>query len=209
MKIFEFIPVSSFLIIVILLVGKTLSLKKNGIKLSSGAGKTRKFSLAVMLVFSIVLLLWLFEISKCTFHWSFSLIPALFTDYLFTSFILKTIGSIMIILALTLFTLTLLHFKSSLRFGLDENNQGKLITSGVFAISRNPFFLSLDLYFLGVAFVLPNLFLIGFAILSIISIHFFILKEEKFMLKVYGNEYEKYKQQAKRYISFKTSYLSN
>jgi protein-S-isoprenylcysteine O-methyltransferase Ste14 len=94
------------------------------------------------------------------------------------------------------------HFKTSIRFGLNDKNKGKLITSGVFAYSRNPFFLSLDLYFLGISLMLPNLFFIGFAVLTVISIHFFILKEEKFMLKAYGIEYKKYVSKVGRYFYF-------
>ncbi len=200
MKIFDFIPLSAFLLIIVIIVSRIRYLKKKGIQVSSGIGKLKKSSYFIIPVFVLLFWLWLSEIIKPVSHWSFSLIPELFSVYLFSSFILKSSGSIIIILSLTLLSLTLLHFKSSLRFGLDENNQGMLITDGVFSISRNPFFLSLDLYFLGVALILPNLLLICFAILAIVGVHFFILKEEKYLLKVYGKEYELYKQQVKRYI---------
>ncbi len=200
MKILGFIPLSAFLLIAVLIVSRIRYLKKKGIQVSSGIGKLKKSSYFIIPVFVLLFLLWLFELFKPVFDWSFSIIPELFSDYLLSSFILKSSGSIIIIISLTLLSLTLLHFKSSLRFGLDENNQGLLITDGVFSFSRNPFFLSLDLYFSGVALILPNLLLICFVILAIISIHFFILKEEKYLLKVYGKEYEIYKQQVKRYI---------
>jgi protein-S-isoprenylcysteine O-methyltransferase Ste14 len=48
--------------------------------------------------------------------------------------------------------------------------------------------------------VFPNFFFIGFAVLAIVSIHFFILKEEKFMGKIYGADYEKYLQKVRRYF---------
>ena len=103
-------------------------------------------------------------------------------------------------ISLVLFALTLSHFKNSLRFGIDEKNKGELITKGVFSLSRNPFFLSIDIYFAGIALLLPNLFFIGFSVLAIVSIHFFILKEEKFMQSMYGKEYASYAKNVRRYF---------
>ena len=48
--------------------------------------------------------------------------------------------------------------------------------------------------------LLPNLFLIGFSILAITGIHFFILKEEKIMRNMYGSEYEEYAKNVRRYF---------
>jgi protein-S-isoprenylcysteine O-methyltransferase Ste14 len=96
--------------------------------------------------------------------------------------------------------ITLFHFKNSLRFGLDQKNRGKLITTGVFSFSRNPFFLSLGIYLVGIALLQLNLFFIGFTVLAFTSIHFFVLKEEKFMRVAFGNEYLEYMQKVRRYL---------
>ncbi len=113
---------------------------------------------------------------------------------------MKITGTVVVLFSLVLWITTLLHFNKSLRFGLDPKNPGKLITTGIFSVSRNPFFLSLDLYFAGIALILPDLFFISFAALAIISIHFFILKEEKFLLKIYGEDYKMYAEKTERYF---------
>jgi protein-S-isoprenylcysteine O-methyltransferase Ste14 len=109
-------------------------------------------------------------------------------------------GVVITIMSLIIMLLTLLHFRNSLRFGLDENNRGKLITGGIFSISRNPFFTSLLLWFFGIALILPSPFFIGFALLAAVGIHFFILKEEKFMQRFYGVEYLEYRRKVRRYF---------
>lgn len=201
MCIFNFIPIGGFLVILVLLTGRILFLKHKGIKVSGSAKKDKTILLSYPL-FLPILLFWIFELAKPAFQLSFSILPETFTSHLLKSVFLKIAGIAIIGSALVLLTLTLLHFKDSLRFGLNKENQGKMVTTGIFSITRNPFFLSLDLYFTGIAFMLPSLFFIIIAILTLVSIHLFILKEEKFLRKIYGEEYEKYAGKVGRYFCF-------
>lgn len=197
---FNIIPFTSFLVLIFLISGRIIFLKRNGIAVSSSSGKASNIKVFLYPFFLLILLLWFFELAKPVIQVSFSVLPEWITNILINSLFLKITGVLIITVSLIFLTLTLQHFKNSLRFGLDKNNHGELISHGVFAFSRNPFFLSLDLYFIGIAFVLPNLFFIGFAVLTLVSIHFFVLKEEKFMLKVYGEEYEDYTKKVRRYF---------
>ena len=196
----EIIPIAGFLVLIFLISGRIIALKRNDINVSSGTRYTGKTKFILYSIFLLILLLFLFETIKPVYPISFSLLPKTCTNLLVDSLLMKIVGILFIAFALVFLSLALLHFKTSLRFGLDEKNKGQLITFGVFSISRNPFFVSLDLYFAGVAIVLPSLFFISFAILALVSIHIFILKEEKFMLKVYGEEYEKYLKNVRRYF---------
>jgi len=200
MKGFEIFPFISFLALITLISGRIFFLKRKGINVSSESVKKNRLGIFVYSAFLLILLLWLFELTKFAFHFSISVLPKVLVKPLFESDLTKIAGVLVTGFALILLTLTLIHFKNSLRFGLNEKNRGKLITTGVFAFSRNPFFLSLDIYFLGIAILLPNLFFIGFAVLTCVGIHFFILKEEKFMRNVYGVEYLEYRRKVRRYI---------
>ena len=197
---FNFFPLVGFLGILILIFWRVLFLKKAGIRVSSKSRKKNKVNLFLFPVFGIIFLTWLFEIAKPAFYCSFSFLPEFLTKCFFESIFLKVTGAVFIVISLILLLTTLIHFQTSLRFGLDENNQGKMVASGIFSFSRNPFFLSLDVYFFGIALIFPNLFFIGFAIFAFTGIHFFILKEEKFLRKVYGKEYDEYAEKAGRYI---------
>lgn len=197
---FEVFPIASFLVLIILIAGRIIYLKKKGIHITPDKRKTGKTKILINTVFGIIMLLWFFELAKPFVSSSFSILPESITTLLTNSLPTKIAGISIITVSLVLLLFTLLHFNKSLRFGLSEKNPGKLVTEGVFSFSRNPFFLSIDLYFFGVAILLPNYFFIGFAFLTFVSIHFFILKEEKFMRKVYGGAYENYKLKVRRYL---------
>jgi protein-S-isoprenylcysteine O-methyltransferase Ste14 len=197
---FEIFPLVSFLILIFMILGRVVFLKRKGVKTSSSGRKAVKTSLFIYPVFLVIMLLWLWEISKPVFQISLSVLPETITQLLFHSDFIQVTGVLIIAMSLIIMLLTLLHFRNSLRFGLNENNRGKLITSGIFAISRNPFFASLLLWFFGIALVFPSPFFIGFALLAAAGIHFFILKEEKFMQRFYGAEYLEYRRNVRRYF---------
>lgn len=196
----KIIPFLGFMILAASISGKIFLLQKRGVKVSSGNENPPRFLFILYPVFFLLLLFWIFELAKPVFQFQFSILSHQLTtplaDYLF----LDIAGALLIFISLIFMGLTLHHFKNSLRFGLNENNHGKLITTGIFSFSRNPFFLSIIFYFLGTAHIFPGWFFIGFAVVAIISIHFFILKEEKFMAKHFGKNYLKYRQKVRRYF---------
>ena len=189
----------SFVILIVIVVRSINSLLRKGI--TPGAKKKKKVSTLLLYpLFLILFFTWIFELIRIAFQFPDIVLPQQISMPVYQSTVLKIAGIIVIILALYLLKVALAHFGSSLRFGLDKNNHGKLVTTGIFSVSRNPFFLSLDIYFLGIALILPSFFFIGFFLLAFTGIHFFILKEEKFMKNVYGTEYEEYRKKVKRYI---------
>jgi protein-S-isoprenylcysteine O-methyltransferase Ste14 len=200
MTLLDIFPLVSFLVFVFLLTGRILYLRKQGIRLSPGPGKKPWFLILLYPVFGVLFLLWLAELVLLAFQLQALLLPEWVTGKLMHAPVLEIIGVAVIIIALLLLILTLLHFKWSLRFGLDDHNQGELITSGVFSHSRNPFFLSVNLYFTGLAFLHISLLFIIMAALTLGSIHFFILKEERFLHKYYGGEYRRYAEKVGRYF---------
>ncbi len=197
---FSKLPLLVFLAFVAALFFRVSSLKNKGVQIQAKAGNRNKLTHFLYPAFSLVFLLWLFELVKITFSLSVQLLPNILSEKLSQYITFQLIGSIVLLLALVLWIITLLHFKNSLRFGLDESIQGKLITQGIFSVTRNPFFLSVDLYFLGVALIFPSLFFIGFTLAAFVGIHFFILKEERFLQNVYGTEYLKYTNKTRRYF---------
>lgn len=77
---------------------------------------------------------------------------------------------------------------------------GGLITTGIFSLSRNPIFLSMDLYFLGTFLIYSNLFFLLCGIGIVFGFHFQIRQEEAFLTEKYGNSYHGYMAQVRRYI---------
>lgn len=88
----------------------------------------------------------------------------------------------------------------SWRVGIDKDNAGKLVTGGIFSITRNPIFVFIDMYFIGTFLIFPNLFFLILMVITIIGMHYQILQEEYFLLSHYGDEYKKYMNKVRRYI---------
>lgn len=193
-------PFISFILLVIFLIIKILWLKKQGIRPNRMKNNKYRSSLWLGVVFFLLLLTWLIELIQPAFQLNFSLLPKWLITNLFHTEFLQIIGAVLISFGLVIFVVTLVHFGSSLRFGLDKNNRGILVTTGIFSLSRNPFFLSIDIYFLGIALMLPSVFQITFTLAAIFGIHFFILKEERFLRENYGEEYREYQHKVRRYF---------
>lgn len=200
MKWLEIVPFAGFILLGILISARIIFLKKRGVKVSAQSEKPPGYMRILYPVFFLFLLVWVFELAKPVFQFQFSMLNHQLTTSLVSSVFLEISGAFLIVLSLIFMALTLHHFKTSLRFGLNEDNRGELVTDGIFSHSRNPFFLSIILYFLGTALVFPGWFFIGFAVLAIVGIHLFILKEEKFMLQYYGDSYGEYRKKVRRYF---------
>jgi protein-S-isoprenylcysteine O-methyltransferase Ste14 len=198
--VFNKLPLLFFLAFLAALLFKILFLKRKGVQTRAKNETKNKTAYFLYPAFALVFLLWLFELVKVAFSFSAAVLPNMLTEKILQCLTCQITGSIVLLLSFVFWIITLLNFKNSLRFGLDENMQGKLITRGIFSVTRNPFFLSVNLYFLGVALIFPSLFFIGFTLAAFVGIHFFILKEEQFLQKVYGTGYLNYKNKTRRYF---------
>lgn len=191
-------PAAGFFILALMILFNSISLKKKGITIRPAETAKSNLKKWLYLLFTAFLLLFLFEITSPFHH--FSLLPKFFKNHFFDSGIIRTAGALVIFVSIFLLKTTLQSFGTSLRFGLNKNNAGKLVITGIFARSRNPFFLSLLFYFIGSALIFPNSFFLIFALSAFTGIHYSILKEEKFMRSIYGKEYLNYAEKVRRYF---------
>jgi protein-S-isoprenylcysteine O-methyltransferase Ste14 len=109
-------------------------------------------------------------------------------------------GAALELSAVLLFAASLWSFGASWRVGVDQNRPGKLVTSGVFALSRNPIFLSMDLFFVGAVLMTGRLVPLVFAAGALLGFHRQILVEERFLLKRHGQAYRAYCTRVSRYV---------
>ncbi len=84
--------------------------------------------------------------------------------------------------------------------GIDVDHFDKLVTTGVFAFSRNPIYVAFGLVLLGQFLVFPNWILLVYLVAGIWLFHRQVLREEEFMGKHYGNEYVRYCKRVRRYL---------
>lgn len=115
---------------------------------------------------------------------------------------MKLLGVAMIICAFVTFILALRALGNSWRLGIDESHPGPLVTTGIYAYSRNPIYLFFDLYFLGTSLINGGLFFLVMTVLVALVLHYQILQEERFLADAHGTAYEDYCARTPRYIAW-------
>jgi protein-S-isoprenylcysteine O-methyltransferase Ste14 len=103
-------------------------------------------------------------------------------------------------LAIIGFILTLISFGDSFRVGIDNKNPDELVTTGMFAISRNPIYVCFLLFFIGLFLVHCNIVIAIAVFLFALAIHRQVLREEKFLNEYYGTKYKLYCWKVRRYL---------
>ncbi|MCP5372146.1 MAG: hypothetical protein H6907_10485 [Hyphomicrobiales bacterium] len=76
------------------------------------------------------------------------------------------------------------------------------MTSGVYGLSRNPYFAAYLLMFLGFAVLLQNALLLAALAVAFILTHRMVLKEEAYLASVHGAAYADYRRRVPRYLFF-------
>ena len=114
--------------------------------------------------------------------------------------ILQKIGWTLLIISLIVVWISQSQMAASWRIGIDEYNKTKLVTNGVFSISRNPIFLGIMIANIGLFFVIPNAFTLLIISLSTLSVNTQIRLEEEFLKREFGNEYIQYAEKVRRWI---------
>jgi protein-S-isoprenylcysteine O-methyltransferase Ste14 len=198
MNIIDVLVIISLTVFYVLFIGRTIFLYIKGVKVYVIGTSTKKlFEIILENILFPVLLLWSIYVIITALHIK---IPEIISNHLIKILWIKYIGVMLCYLGLIIFLLALISFGKSWRIGIDENNSNELITGGIFKYSRNPIFLFLDLYFIGIMLIYPNIVFIIITICTIMGIHMQIIREETFLQNKFGEKYAEYKKRARRYI---------
>lgn len=149
-------------------------------------------------VFKLVIAIELITIGCNAFEvdWYCYLLPFWYLE----SVTLSVVGWTLLLASLVFVWVAQIHMANSWRIGIDEKNESKLVTNGLFSISRNPIFLSVVISNLGLFLVIPNAITLLVVSFSIITTNTQIRLEEAFLKQRFGSEYEQYKQRVRRWL---------
>ena len=186
----------SLVIFYTIFIGRTITLAISGIKVIVLGNASNKIdnllensTLPFLMLWAILILLMVFNIK----------IPIIL-DLIIISSYLSYIGVILCYIGLVIFLSALISFENSWRVGIDSDNPGKLVTNGIFKYSRNPIFLFMNIYFIGITLVYPTPIFILMSLIFIVGVHKQILNEEKNLAKIYKKDYLNYKKETRRYL---------
>jgi len=199
---FQLAALADFLLV---FVGRSVYLRfgRNINPLALGVGK-RGLRRVVELGFLVIFALWMTEILATSLALDCRILPAPLQRRLLDSLSSQIAGVALATAGGAVFILALVSFGVSWRIGIDAKTPGGLVTTGVFALSRNPIFIFLDLYAFGTFLINGTLGFLLSALVLAAGIHYQILQEESFLRRTYGTPYHDYCRRTARYFSWKS-----
>jgi protein-S-isoprenylcysteine O-methyltransferase Ste14 len=142
-----------------------------------------------------VALFYFYTIFAAAFHW-----PLVSTRKFFSSTVIAWIGVGLCAVGLLVLVASLVSFGRSFRVGIDVDQPDKLVTTGIFAVSRNPIYVGFALVLVGQFLVFPNWVPLLYLVAGLLLFHRQVLREESFMRQHYSQEYADYCRRVRRYL---------
>ena len=127
-------------------------------------------------------------------------LPALTRQEFFRSDVSTWIGVAFCTGGLGLLLWSLISFGRSFRVGIDTDRPDRIVTSGIFAVSRNPIYVAFASVLLGQFLIFPNWILLLYMGAATWLFHRQVLREEDYLKKHYGDEYAHYCRRVRRYL---------
>jgi len=201
MSLFDYFQIVIIAIVIAIIFTKAayLRLSRNITAIVAGRdsrGLARVFEIAAF----AGLVFWMVEVLSYALHSRVRILPEAFHYQLLDSFPAQIAGVLLISGGLIVFIFAFFNFGDSWRVGVDYETPGALVTRGIFALTRNPIYVFIDLWFIGIFLINGTLIFLVLAVLAIAAQHWQILREEDFLKKRYGEAYESYRKKTPRYL---------
>jgi protein-S-isoprenylcysteine O-methyltransferase Ste14 len=126
--------------------------------------------------------------------------PTVSRQEFFHSAIISWLGVFLCAAGLLLLLLSLVSFGKSFRVGIDQDHPDQLVTTGIFAFSRNPIYVAFGFVLLGQFLVFSNWILLLYLLAAIWLFHRQVSREEEYLRNHYGPEYSEYCNRVRRYL---------
>jgi protein-S-isoprenylcysteine O-methyltransferase Ste14 len=179
---------------IVLLIGMVLTrvflLKRQGTKaIKFGEMDKKDFLILPFALF------YFYVVFAAAFNW-----PTFSTHEFFHSEITSWTGVLFCVAGLLLLLWSLISFGQSFRVGIDADHPDTLVTSGIFAISRNPIYVAFACVLIGQFLIFSNWMLLAYLGAAVWLFHRQVLREEEYLEMHYGREYLEYCKRVRRYF---------
>jgi protein-S-isoprenylcysteine O-methyltransferase Ste14 len=122
-------------------------------------------------------------------------------DSIFHLYITKIVGVLFLIISLLFLVTSLRQFFISRNTLVPIKPASSLQVNGIYNITRNPMYVGLALVYLGISCFVGNWWnIILFPLLLFIVQEYIIKREEKYLLRRFGQEYVVYKTKVRRWV---------
>jgi len=155
------------------------------------------------LLTTVCLLLWWYELLAHACPLPTSLAPPALDVVVVDAVGLKAAGAALMAAGLVVYGLAVQAMGDSWRIGIDRAAPGALVTSGIFAWTRNPVYVSFFLLILGTFAVQGRLVYVVLALGLAVGIHGTVRREERFLGETFGDAYRDYCRAVGRYVTLR------
>src|SRR5262245_31426144 len=162
---FGHFQLAALAVFLLVLLGRSAYLRfgRNTNPFALGVGK-RGLRRVVEVGFLVIFALWVIEILTKSLSLDWRIFPEPLQRQLLGGAPLQIAGVALVTAGGAVFILALVSFGASRRVGIDAKTPGGLVTTGVFALSRNPIFVFIDLYAFGTFLINGTLGFLLFAL---------------------------------------------
>jgi protein-S-isoprenylcysteine O-methyltransferase Ste14 len=183
---------AAFMIVLLIgtVFGRVLLLRRTGTQ-AMHFGKLDKTDFLI----PPVALFYFYTVFAAAFGW-----PLASSQRFFQSTTVAWLGVALCLGGLLILVLSMVAFGKSFRVGIDVDQPGRLVTTGIFVLSRNPIYVGFFLFLVGQLLVFPNWIPLFYLAGATVLFHRQVLREEEFMRQRYGHEYAEYCGRVRRYL---------
>jgi len=173
--------------------------KTNAVSIIRNKGTQRFLGITVVTIINV----WVAILLVYILHPEIEFLPFPLDLVLVDTTPVKIIGISLICLGLVIYIAAWVSLSNAWRIGQDHELKGDLIRKGIYRISRNPMYLFYDLYFVGTFMINGALIFLIMSVLLIITLHYLIIQEEKYLNLNYGESFITYAYQTRRYLNWR------
>lgn len=112
----------------------------------------------------------------------------------------KIAAMVILISSLLMYVLFTLSAGRSIRAAAGTSGNPRLVTTGIYRFCRHPAYLSFLAMGLGIFLIVPNLIVLLLLVYTFVVTCGHSAEEERRLLKIYGQEYERYRVQVGRFL---------
>lgn len=113
---------------------------------------------------------------------------------------IQMVGVALLLISFLWTLIAQVQMSDSWRIGIDYDEKTELVDKGIFAISRNPVFLGVVVFYIGIFLILPNTLSFTLVVVMLISVQVQVRLEEEYLLETHGAAYLAYKNRIRRWI---------
>ncbi|WP_068176234.1 isoprenylcysteine carboxylmethyltransferase family protein [Mycobacterium sp. UM_CSW] len=186
----QYLAAAMVVLLIGTVIGRVVLLRRTGTR-AMHFGKLDKTDFLI----PPVALFYFYTVFAAAFGW-----PLASRQRFFHSTLLAWLGVAFCLVGVLILVLSLVSFGNSFRVGIDTDHPGRLVTTGIFAVSRNPIYVGFFVFLVGQLLVFPNWVPLIYLLAGTALFHRQVLREEGFMRQRYGDEYADYCRHVRRYV---------